>query len=69
MPTALCYDWRMEPLMDAETAAAWAAYEAMLQQWVEEGRLDPDLAASLQNEQGRQMWLRVYLIERARSQK
>lgn len=55
--------------MDAETAAAWAAYEAMLRQWVEEGHLDPKLAASLWNEHGQQMWLRVYRIERARQQK
>ena len=55
--------------MDAETAAAWEAHEALLQRLLDEGRLTPAMAADLRSDKEQQEWVRVYRIERARLRK
>lgn len=56
----------MEPPLNADTAAAWAAYEALLERLIEDGRLTPEMAADLRGPQGKEAWLRVYGLERGR---
>ena len=52
--------------MDDAAAVAWADHNVLLERLVEEGRLTPDIAADLRSSQGKEAWLRVYQLERAR---